>query len=68
MSNAGVKTVERIAPPSMKGDTEELGYRVVNADAPPSEPRRLEPLDPDFQARAERILLALRAKWLKEGR
>ncbi len=47
-------------------DKGEWGYRVVNPGAPPSEPRILAPLDPQFQARAERILNALIDKWEKE--
>ena len=66
MSDAGTKPAEQIVG-QRASDAQELGYRVTNPDAPPSEPRRLEPLDPVFQAKAERILLALRNKWLKEG-
>lgn len=30
-----------------------LGYRMINPDAPVNEPRRFEPVDEDFQRRAE---------------
>ena len=37
-----------------------LGYRMINPHDPPEVPRRFEPIDPEFQRRAERLFEATR--------
>lgn len=37
-----------------------LGYRVINPHDPPEVPRRMEPIDPEFQRRAEDLFEAMR--------
>ena len=43
-----------------------LGYRIVNRNGSPSEPKQVVALDPPFQAAAEEILSSLAEKWREE--
>ena len=51
-----------------KDSEEELGYRILNPDAPPSEPRKFEALDPEHQEKGLEILATLAKKWRSEGK
>lgn len=46
----------------------EWGYFIINAETPLNVLPRLQPINPKFQAKADTLLLALRAQWLKEDR
>jgi hypothetical protein len=45
-----------------------VGFRVANPDAPVSEPRRFEPLNPQAQAKADRLFREVREEALATGK
>lgn len=46
----------------------ELGYEIVNPDAPPDEPKLFRAPDREFQRRAEKTLREWSDEWRSEGK